>query len=76
MLTANPLELKSENERKNKLHSPQMLIFKCVLPLIELLRAELGMLMGAEDLVIRLLFAKLADRALSRCSSMEQAVKE
>lgn len=43
------------------------------LPFIELLSAEFGMLMGAEDLVIRLLLAKLADKELSRCSSMEQA---
>lgn len=42
-------------------------------PFRELLRAEFGMFMGAEERVIKLLLAKLADKALSRCSSMEQA---
>jgi len=42
------------------------------LPLIELLSALLGMLIGAEERVSKLVLAKLADNELSRGSSIEQ----
>lgn len=72
MLTAKPPELKSV-QREWQLAISWPTTPAQDLPLIELLRVVLGMLIGAEERVNKLVLARLADNEFSRGSSSEQA---
>jgi len=74
MLTAKPPELKSmQTELVLALAISWKTWLVDHLPLIELLRVVLGMLIGAEERVNKLVLARLDDSEFSRGSSSEQA---